>query len=114
MMITAYKEMFTRFADFNGRSTRSDYWYAALMNIIISLALNLLSNYVGIFSIIAIIYSVVLIIPSLSLTVRRFRDIGKNPWWILIALVPLVGGIIMLVFLCKPSVDSVESVVSEQ
>lgn len=111
MMITAYKEMFTRFADFNGRSTRSSYWYAALMNIIISLALSLLSNYVGILGIISALYSIVLIIPGLSMTVRRLRDIGKSPWWILISLVPLVGGIIMLVFLCKPSV---ESVVSEQ
>lgn len=109
-MITAYKEMFTRFSDFKGRSTRSAYWYAILMNFIVSLALGILAGLVDVLSILSTIYSVVLIIPGLSLTIRRLRDVGKNPWWILISFVPLVGAIILLVFLCKPSEVSAETV----
>ena len=49
------------------------------------------------------ILSIISLIPSISLQVRRLRDAAKNPWWILISFVPFVGGIVLLIFYMSPS-----------
>ena len=49
------------------------------------------------------IYSLATIIPSLAVAIRRLHDVGQSGWFALISLVPLVGGIILLVFLAKES-----------
>ena len=48
-------------------------------------------------------FSIVTLIPSISLQVRRLRDAAKNPWWILISFVPFIGGIVLLIFYLSPS-----------
>ena len=48
-------------------------------------------------------FSLVCLIPSISLQVRRLRDAAKNPWWILISFVPFIGGIVLLIFYLSPS-----------
>ena len=48
-------------------------------------------------------FSIVTLIPSISLQVRRLRDAAKNPWWILISFVPFIGGIVLFIFYLSPS-----------
>lgn len=50
--------------------------------------------------------SVSILIPSLSICVRRLHDIGKSGWWYLFALLPLVGGILLMVLFCKDSTEA--------
>ena len=104
-MVEAYKKFLSNYANFNGRSTRSDYWYVVLMNILIGAALTLLSDLSGLASLISKVYSIVTLIPMIAIVVRRLHDINKSGWFYLLALIPLVGPIILLVFLCTPSVN---------
>ena len=97
--VEAVKLFFVRYTDFKGRSRRSEYWWVYLFNMIVSGVIALL------IADLAWIWSLVTLVPSLALCVRRLHDIGKSGWWILIALVPLVGGIILLVFTCKDSTE---------
>lgn len=100
-MIDAYVEMWKRFAEFKGRTSRSNYWFAFLMNFIVSLVLSVLFSVTdsGIFNVLLSIYSLAVFIPSLAMNVRRMHDINKSGWWILISLVPVVGGIWFIVLL---------------
>lgn len=118
-MKSAYKSMFKNYAKFNGRSRRSEYWYAYLANMLIIIiaffcfvpAILDINNYgepttlsgilMGISVLFIVIYSFVLIVPLLSLSVRRLHDTGKSGWYLLLGLIPYVGSIIIIVFMAQ-------------
>ncbi len=95
--IEAIKLYFTRYTDFSTRSRRSEYWFAFLFTSLVSGFISAIIPDLG------WIWSLATLIPSLALSIRRLHDIGKSAWWLLISLIPLVGGIILLVFTCKDS-----------
>jgi uncharacterized membrane protein YhaH (DUF805 family) len=104
-----YMEALKKYADFSGRSRRKEYWMYALCNTVIIFVLEiagfaLLRNTVGtiLFALLAI-YSLATLIPSLAVCIRRLHDTGRSGWWLLIGLVPVVGFIVMLVFLVSDS-----------
>ena len=108
-MIDAYKRFLKNYANFSGRSTRSDYWYVILANFLIGFVIGfiggLIPDLAGVTALISGLYSLAIIIPGIAIVVRRLHDINKSGWFYFIALVPLVGGIILLVFLCTASVN---------
>lgn len=67
-----------------------------LINFIISLAISIVGGLIGIKAL-SSVYSLLMLIPSIAILVRRLRDAGFNVWWILIVLVPLVGFIVLMV-----------------
>ena len=99
-----YKTMWKNFAVFDGRSTRRDYWMAVLFNFVISLAIGVVAGVINL-GFISILYSIATIIPSLAMLVRRLHDTNKSALCILLSFIPLIGGIILLVFLCQGSVE---------
>lgn len=99
-----YKKMWKNFSQFNGRSTRRDYWMAVLFNFVVSLLVGAVAGAIKL-PLLAALYSIAVIIPSLALLWRRFHDTNRSGIWVLVALIPLVGWIIELVILCQPSVD---------
>lgn len=104
-MMDAYKKMWQNYATFSGRSRRSDYWYVYLVNIIISAALSILGNLVAaqLFSLISSLYALATLIPGIALCVRRLHDIGKSGWYALFVLIPLVGAILLIIWLATDS-----------
>ena len=104
-----------RYADFNGRATRSEYWYYTLFYIILAIILNLMDTYLvnpilgmtppealgGGF--IQMAFALALIIPSIAIGVRRLHDIKMSGWWLLIGLVPILGGLVLLYFFVQKS-----------
>jgi uncharacterized membrane protein YhaH (DUF805 family) len=88
------------YANFEGRARRSEYWYFALVNIIISVILGVIDSVIGI-SVLGGIYSLAVLVPSIAVGVRRMHDIGKSGWYLLVALIPIAGFIWLLVLLCK-------------
>ena len=94
-----------KYAVFNGRASRSEYWYFALFNSIIILFLFILWKVTGhiIFDIIYFWYSLAVLIPATAVFVRRLHDTNHSGWWLLLALIPILGPIVLLVFLIKDS-----------
>ncbi len=92
-----YKEAFTKkFADFNGRARRSEFWYFTLFNTIVAVVLNLIDGVTGM-PILGGIYSLAALIPGIAVGVRRLHDTGKSGWWYLIAFT-IIGIIPLIVF----------------
>lgn len=87
----AIASVLNKYATFQGRARRSEYWYFFLFNVIISSILSWLAQRIGFFWLISVLYTLALFLPGLAVTCRRLHDTGKSGGWIFICLVPLVG-----------------------
>ena len=103
----AVKQAFSHGFVYRGRASRSAYWWFVLFEVIATVVLELLivipaathsSAIVGLFLIIVSIAMLYVALVGLALTIRRLHDIDRSGWWVLIGLVPFVGGIVLLVF----------------
>ena len=104
-----YIAVLKKYAVFEGRSRRKEYWFYALFTMLISIALTLLDIQLGWYQkqygigTLNTIYGVAVLIPGLAVSVRRLHDIGKSGFWLFIALIPFIGAIILLVFMVRDS-----------
>jgi uncharacterized membrane protein YhaH (DUF805 family) len=87
-----------RYAKFDGRAGRAEFWWFVLANFIVVVALGILAGIADIFTILYFLYAIALFIPSLAVAVRRLHDTDKSGWFILLGLIPIVGFIILIVF----------------
>lgn len=89
--LTAIKLFFANYANFNGRSTRAEFWWVALFTFGVSTILSILG-----LDFISILFSLAVIIPNLAISFRRFHDTGRSGWWVIgLCLASLIGAIIM-------------------
>lgn len=116
-LFEAVKSVFSKYATFQGRASRSEYWFFYLFNILLEIGLLIVGLILGaivgdgtgalagmgIAYVLFCIYGLIALIPSISVFVRRMHDIGRSGWWYWLALVPLVGVIVLLVFLLTGS-----------
>lgn len=124
-MIEAYKKFWKGYVDFEGRSTRSDYWFAYLANMLTVIAFYVLlaifggiasateSSFLAVISFIILFiffaFGIAAILPGIAVTVRRLRDAGYNWPYIFISLIPFVGIFILIFLLCQPTEVEVPS-----
>ncbi|MFE1307643.1 DUF805 domain-containing protein [Streptomyces sp. NPDC058755] len=93
-----YVDVLKKYAVFSGRARRQEFWMFFLFNLIVSIVLTVVGNAID-SNILSVIYALAVLLPYLGVAVRRLHDTGRSGWWILIALIPLVGTIILIVFL---------------
>jgi len=98
-----------KYCVFAGRARRREYWMFVLFNILISFGIGFVLALIGGvmrapgISLLEHVYTLAVLLPGLAVLARRLHDIGKSGWWFLITFVPLIGWIILLVFLCRDS-----------
>lgn len=98
-----YLEVLRKYAVFSGRARRREFWMFALFNFLISLVLAIVDAIIGTDygrggGLLQTIYGLAVLIPSIAVGIRRLHDTDRSGWWILIALVPCVGFIVLLIF----------------
>lgn len=104
-----YLEALKKYAVFSGRSRRKEYWYFFLVNLIITFILLIIDMVTGTYSFqsglgfLGSIYSVLVLIPNISVSVRRLHDTARSGWWVLVGLIPIIGAIILFVFMVQDS-----------
>ena len=104
-----YLEVLRKYAVFGGRARRQEYWMFVLINLIVTFALGFISGIIGGnvgssgYSVLVLLYSLIVLLPSVAVGVRRLHDTGRSGWWLLIALIPLLGAIILIVFMVQDS-----------
>lgn len=94
------------YCNFSGRSSRSEYWWYMLFYFIVSFIVSFIGNATGSQVLnywLSLFVGLALFLPSLGLCVRRLHDINKSGWWVLLNLIPVVGWIILLIWVCKDS-----------
>ncbi|MFF9395756.1 DUF805 domain-containing protein [Streptomyces griseoluteus] len=95
-----YVDVLKKYAVFSGRARRQEYWMFFLFNLIITIVLAIVDAALDT-QVLQIVYGLAVLIPGLAVAVRRLHDTGRSGWWVLISLIPLVGFIILLVFLAS-------------
>lgn len=118
--------VFSKYATFRGRASRSEFWYFVLFNFILSAVISIIvysqipietiaasdpeGFYMSVYqsmpgwaSTLLSVYTLVLILPSLAVTVRRLHDTGRGGGWIFISIVPIIGNIWYFILMVLPS-----------
>ena len=94
-----YLDVLKKYVEFNGRARRKEYWMFCLFNVVISVVLALIDSSGVTGGMLGGLYSLAVLLPALGVTIRRLHDIGKSGWWLLIILIPIIGAIVLLVFM---------------
>ena len=102
-MQEAIQTCYSKYATFSGRATRSEYWYFYLLVMVGNMLFNGLASKIGFFGIISLLWTVGNFIPQLAAGVRRLHDINKAGTWILIGLIPIVGWIVLIIWMVRDS-----------
>ena len=93
---------FNRYVDFEGRSSRAEYWWWTLFAILVNIAATVidLAIFATDFGAASAIAALGLILPGTAVAVRRLHDLGKRGWWLLLIFVPVIGAVVLLVWYC--------------
>ncbi len=104
--VQAIQSAFKNYVKFDGRASRSEYWWFALFQILVLIIPDVMmqgeirNGTPGIFTGLYVILALAFFLPALGLGFRRLHDTNRSAWWLLIALIPLIGAIVLLVFMC--------------
>lgn len=110
-----YVKVLKQYVDFSGRARRREFWMFTLVNAVIVIVLELIDTALGLgsfggsstggaysasvhFGLLSSLYSLAVLLPTIAVAVRRLHDTDRTGWWFLIGFVPIVGGIVLLVF----------------
>ena len=113
-MVEAFKKFWKYAFTSNGRMSRGDFWWAYLGNILFAFvfgfAVGFIAGLLGdmgttISGLLMLVYYVIFIIASINAEIRRLHDVNKSGWWIFISFVPMIGSILLLVYLCSAAVE---------
>jgi uncharacterized membrane protein YhaH (DUF805 family) len=97
-----------KYADFSGRAPRAEYWWFYLLVIIGDIVATILDSLLGLdgavgpYGIVTMLFGLAVLIPSIAVGARRLHDTDRSGWWLLIALIPFIGAIVLLVFFVLP------------
>ena len=89
------KTCFSKYADFNGRATRSEFWWWALFVVLVSAATGIVSD------VLSGVFSLAVLLPYIAVGTRRLHDTDRSGWLQLIGLIPLIGWIVLIVWLAQ-------------
>ena len=98
----AVRSGLTKYAVFNGRAGRSEFWYFVLFIVLVDVAASILDSVIGI-QIFGPLASLALLLPNIGVTVRRLHDVGKSWKWLLLIFVPILGWAYLIYLYVRPS-----------
>ena len=98
-----YFAVLRNYAQFSGRARRMEFWMFVLINFAIGIVLGFIESLLGIPSVLSGLYGLAVLIPGIAVTIRRLHDTGRSGILWLIGLIPIIGWIILIIFLAEDS-----------
>jgi uncharacterized membrane protein YhaH (DUF805 family) len=101
-----YTDVIRKYAVFNGRAARPEFWWFVLFNLIIAAVINLVAGIIfgrSSGQVVGDLYSLAVLLPSLGVGIRRLHDTNRTGWWYLLVFIPVIGWIVLVVFLAMAS-----------
>ena len=101
-----YTDVIRKYAVFNGRAARPEFWWFVLINLIIAAMINLVFGVIvgrNSGQVVSDLYSLAVLLPSLGVGIRRLHDTNRTGWWYLLVFIPVIGWIVLIVFLAMAS-----------
>jgi uncharacterized membrane protein YhaH (DUF805 family) len=101
-----YTDVIRKYAVFNGRAARPEFWWFVLINVIIAAVINVVFSAIGGHNsgrVVSDLYSLAVFLPSLGVGIRRLHDTNRSGWWYLLVFIPIIGWIVLIVFLAMAS-----------
>ena len=97
-MINSIVKCFRECTNFKSRASRKEYWSFYLFNFVVALLLGFLAGLLKM-EWLLYVYGLVVLLPTISVSVRRLHDLGETGWWYLVNLVPFVGGLLFFIWM---------------
>jgi uncharacterized membrane protein YhaH (DUF805 family) len=94
----AVKSGFDHYTVFSGRASRPAFWWWFLFGVLVGVGANIIDAILGSYPVVSGLAALALLLPNLSVGIRRLHDTGRTGWWILIGLIPIIGFIVLLIF----------------
>ena len=98
-----YLKVLKKYGVFSGRAQRKEYWMFFLFNFIIAFVLGFVEGLAGGPGVLGSLYGLAVLIPGIAVSVRRLHDTNRSGWWVLISVVPFIGGFVLLIFMMVDS-----------
>lgn len=95
----AVKSCLEKYVTFSGRARRSEYWYWILFTFLAQIILSIVDGILGM-QLFVTLFVLATLLPGLAAGVRRLHDLDKSGWFLLLALIPFVGAIILIIWFC--------------
>jgi len=89
---------FDHYTKFDGRASRPAFWYWVLFALAVSVVANIVDAVIGTAPLFSLLAGLALLLPGISVGIRRLHDTGRSGWWLLIELIPIIGFIVLIVF----------------
>lgn len=96
----AIKSGFSNYVTFNGRATRSEYWFWVLFVILAEIVTSIADYGLGL-QVITPLFGLAVFLPGLAVSIRRLHDLDRIGWWIFLFFVPLIGVIVLIIWFCS-------------
>jgi uncharacterized membrane protein YhaH (DUF805 family) len=94
----AVKSGFDHYTKFDGRAGRPAFWWWFLFGILVSIGASIIDAIIGTWGVVSGLAALALLLPNLSVAIRRLHDTDHTGWWVLIGLIPIIGFIVLLIF----------------
>jgi uncharacterized membrane protein YhaH (DUF805 family) len=95
---------FSKYATFTGRAARPEYWYWVLFCVLAAIVFMIIQTVISRFGgqMLSWLFDLATIVPSIAVAARRLHDTDRTGWWQLLGFIPIIGWIVLLVWLCQP------------
>jgi uncharacterized membrane protein YhaH (DUF805 family) len=99
----AVRSGFDHYVKFDGRASRPAFWWWFLFGILVGIGANIIDLILGTWGVVNGLAGLALLLPNLSVAIRRLHDTDHSGWWVLIGLIPIIGWIVLLIFYLRDS-----------
>jgi uncharacterized membrane protein YhaH (DUF805 family) len=99
----AVRSGFDHYVKFDGRASRPAFWWWFLFGVLVGIGASIIDAIIGSFGVVSGLSALALLLPNLSVAIRRLHDTDHTGWWVLIGLIPIIGFIVLLIFYLRQS-----------